>query len=1790
MSDIRTRDQLTTRRTTLIASLSRAEQFVEDFVAERDGLEVQIRLENLDLLWQTLEDVQTALEDLEETNEGKVLNLQYRASFEPRLFRLKARLQSKIPPPLISQANFPAEPPPRAVSTLAGLKLPTISLPEFDGDYMQWLTFHDTFQALIHDNQELPPIQKFHYLRAAVKGDAAQIIETISISAANYPLAWQALVNRYSNEYLLKKRHLQDLLDIPRMKKETAAALHSTVDEFQRHIKILQQLGEPTQSWSTLLEHLLCMRLHDDTIRAWEDHAESVGDQSYTCLVEFLEKRIRVLESISVNHSSHPSPPVFPNGSQRKQLPVKMSSYSATENFAPKCHACDQQHPLVKCQTFERMSLADRLRTVNSKRLCLNCFRQDHFARDCPSNYSCRVCRKNHHTLLHPGQLPSYPRNNGENSQAVSQSSHRSNQPPTSYSRTQSRVAVQSVSNVDEPTVVQCSSVLRSPQPTIFMLTVVLRIVDVYGKEHFARALLDSASQPNLMSDRLAQLLRLKREKVNVLVHGIGEQPDHATDSVTTSILSRKDNFSKEVSFLVLKRMISNLPAEDISIDDWKLPSDISLADPSFNRSGKIDLVLGTQHFFDCFPAAARIKLTEGLPDLVDSVFGWIVAGGTNISPPSQESICCKTVTTSLSSLDESMERFWKIEELGVRSALSIEEKACEELFKSTVSRDEAGRYIVELPKQPNFDEMIGESEATAVRRFEMLERRFTKDSKLKEDYDKFMSEYLSLGHMKLVPNGTASDSKECFLPHHPVVKEASTTTKTRVVFDGSCKTSSGFSLNQALCVGPTIQDELLDLVIRNRKFPVAMTADVEKMYRQVLVHPKDTPLQKIKYRFQPTDPLQSYELLTVTYGLAPSSFLATRALQQVVEDEGSAFPLAAPVVKKSFYVDDFIGGAFSVAEAIQLREELTGMLAKGGFPLRKWTSNKLDVLQGLPADQIGTQSTYRFNPGETVKTLGILWEPESDQFRFDFQVDMRQQTATKRTILSRISQLFDPLGLIAPIVIRGKMLMQELWLVSCSWDEEVPDQINRKWQVLCGQLPGLARFRIDRYAFQLNSVIQLHTFADASEAAYGACVYARCVDTEGNVHVQLLAAKSRVAPLKTLSIPRLELCAALVGSQLHSRIVEALEMNIDESFFWSDSTVVLQWLGSPPSAWKTFVANRVSEVQHLTHGSRWSHVSGFENPADLVSRGMDVDDFVESNLWKYGPQWLQSPELEWPIRRLTEVPEAETERKGVVVAVTTSTPHCNPIFSRYSSFTRLTRIVALCQRFVSSLRSKSRTQPTSPGFDKSQALSLEELIQARLTLVRLAQADCFHEELRELQQGRQLPKRSSLRLLSPFIDTEGVLRVGGRLKLSEQPYLSKHPALLPSFHPLSQLIAKSFHYKLIHGGGHLTLSVMREEYWPINGRRLVRSIIRNCFQCARANPVPASQQIGQLPAQRVTVSKPFSITGVDYAGPVYLKAIHKRAAPTKAYICLFVCFTTKAVHLELVGDLSTPAFISALRRFVARRGRPSHLHSDNGKNFVGAKNELHELYGMLSNEADIDRIARFCSEEEIAWHLNPPKAPHFGGLWEAAIKVAKKHLHRQLGNSRLSYEDLSTVLAEIEAAMNSRPLVPMTEDPNDFTVLTPAHFIVGSTMHAVLSPSVIDIHVSRLAHHQKLQQLFQRFWHQWRTEYLQELQKDTRLRQPNHQIRPGRMVVIVDEFQHPVRWPLARVEAVHPGADGLVRVVTLRTSKGIFKRPITKICLLPTESSNTTFQQEPQSSDDHEQVDDGSNEHVNNG
>ncbi|XP_065077067.1 uncharacterized protein LOC135700476 [Ochlerotatus camptorhynchus] len=272
-------------------------------------------------------------------------------------------------------------------------------------------------------------------------------------------------------------------------------------------------------------------------------------------------------------------------------------------------------------------------------------------------------------------------------------------------------------------------------------------------------------------------------------------------------------------------------------------------------------------------------------------------------------------------------------------------------------------------------------------------------EPQFKEEYHQFIKEYISLGHMRLV-EADDENAPAYYLPHHPVIKEASTTTKVRVVFDASANTSTGFSLNEALCVGPVVQDDLLDIILRFRTFVITLVADIAKLYRQILVHPDDTSFQRILWRFSKLSPVQVYELLTVTYGLGPSSYLATRTLQQLAANKGAAYPKGGPALKKNFYVDDFVGDAQSVEEAIRLRTELDELLKKGGFELRKWTSNRLEVLQGLNDEQV------HFNPDESIKALEIIWEPEVDLLRFDSQIRISDEPPTKQSILSDTAKL----------------------------------------------------------------------------------------------------------------------------------------------------------------------------------------------------------------------------------------------------------------------------------------------------------------------------------------------------------------------------------------------------------------------------------------------------------------------------------------------------------------------------------------------------------------------------------------------------------------------------------------------------------------------------------------------------------------------------------------------------------------------------------------------------------------
>ncbi|XP_062538693.1 uncharacterized protein LOC134206968 [Armigeres subalbatus] len=894
---------------------------------------------------------------------------------------------------------------------------------------------------------------------------------------------------------------------------------------------------------------------------------------------------------------------------------------------------------------------------------------------------------------------------------------------------------------------------------------------------------------------------------------------------------------------------------------------------------------------------------------------------------------------------------------------------------------------------------------------------------------------------------------------------------------------------------GPVIQDPLFDLVLRFRKHPVTLVADIEKMYLQVKVHPDDTPLQRILWRFSPEEPVATYEMSRVTFGLAPSSFLATRCLHQLAEDEGDHHPRAKVALVNDFYVDDY--DTDSVQEAIMLRQDLEQLMPKGGFKLRKWVSNAKRVLEGLSVDELGTQSTLNFDQ-EQVKALGIHWKPGLDLLGYDVSNITANGQWTRRKVYSIIAQLWDASGITAPVISWAKIRMQLLWVAVQGWDDPLSHDLALRWTEFYQQLPVLSDIQVERHAFTNHPMlVQFHVFSDASEAAYGAFIYARLIDLVGHIKVELLAAKSRPASLKKTTLARLELCGAHVAAKLYRATVKALKMEDTETWFWSDSTVVLSWLKLPPYVWPTFVANRVSHIQELSKGHRWNHVKGVENPADLVSRGVMPKDLINKQHWFHGPYWLSLLDQHWnTAKHLEYEPPSEElleKKKNVLVLVEPQHPH--PLLDRYSCYWKLLRITGYCLRFIRRCQA-----PASPPVTPS--IIVAELQEAKYALVRCVQQKPFAVEIKALANHRLVPAHSPLKLLHPFLDQLGILRVGGRLKLAGESYCVRHPMILPSNHSFIRQVAIAYHKMALHSGPRMTLAQIRKN----SGR-----YVQPC----------------QLPKPRTTPSRPFAVTGVDYCGPVYLKPVHRRAAAKKAYIAVFVCFCTKAVHLELVGDLTTSAFLAALRRFISRRGLPSEIHSDNGLNFKGASNHLRELYDLLRNPHTASEISNETAQQGIVWKFIPPRAPNFGGLWEAAVKSAKTSLIRVLAKQKLSFEDMATVLTQIEAAMNSRPLTPLSEDPDEMDVLTPGHFLIGSSLLTIPDPDFTDVPPNRLQHYQSLQQIIQQHWKRWRREYISQLHNQNQRFPQSTPLKVGQMVILKEDGLVSIEWPLARITEV---------------------------------------------------------------
>ncbi|KAJ8976397.1 hypothetical protein NQ317_003947 [Molorchus minor] len=876
--------------------------------------------------------IQDEIEELEDDQE------QDRIDTENKFYSLHAALKSKLQTTnnqSVVQPINSQQPPVIQPYNTAQVKLPSLSIPSFGGKLEEWKSFIDLFNALIDNNSQLTNVQKFVYLKSALSNEPLNLIDKLQLTNENYTVALNILNERYDNKLVIINNHIRNLLEVPPVNRN----LREFITHTKQHLNSLESLNVSTKEWDLLLIYILSQKIDFNTRKAYELEKSSTELPTLKEFFAFLEKRCVALENLA------------PPDTKKRVSHIVNTRVNTNSNDNKKCMYCNlSNHSIYKCLKFKALPITQKRQFIQTNRLCFNCFGSKHTVERCTSR-GCSTCQRKHHTLLHY--------NNGEQ---VNNPEGNSNDisPPNPPVENNNQASEISLLNTELAT--HSNSCVHGIQ--VLLATATVKLIAADGEPVYAKALLDNGSQTSFMSQELFKKLNHKPYIKNMQISGIGNsstQTNYAINIKICSLTEPKHKFN--VSCTILNKITCHLPQVIINKDKLDIPENIMLADPSFFKPSKIDLLLGSDIYFDII-TPGLIKLGDQLPTLQNSYLGWIIAG-----PVSKEIISAHSINISLFSstcdINELMPRFWQLEEVANKRFLSPQDKQCETLFINTTKRLENGSFQVDLPLlSPDAHLKLGDSYNAASKRFYSLEKRLEKNNKLHAQYKGFIDEYVALSHGKFVPLELTNNKLEnkYFLPHHCVIREESATTKLRVVFDASMKTSTGCSLNDIMHKGYTVQPELVDILCRFRLFKFVLISDIQKMYRQVKVNPSQLFLQNILWRDSPNDELKCIELQTVTYGTNSAPYLATRCLVQLANEQKEIFPLAAEAILTQCYMDDILFGSSTIEELFEIREQLVNMLKSAGFTLHKWSSNSDKMLDLFDKNHAKGSEAPEFN------------------------------------------------------------------------------------------------------------------------------------------------------------------------------------------------------------------------------------------------------------------------------------------------------------------------------------------------------------------------------------------------------------------------------------------------------------------------------------------------------------------------------------------------------------------------------------------------------------------------------------------------------------------------------------------------------------------------------------------------------------------------------------------------------------------------------------------------------------
>ncbi len=1563
------------------------------------------------------------------------------------------------------------------------LSLPKIEIEPFGGDDIHYYSFRAEFDRTI-DAVLTNSDDKLIHLQRCTTAKAKDAIRFCSLIGGDegYKQALDILDERFGNKHVIAERIKQSLCNGKPVK--SAADLRLLSDEATSVSLVLKSVDLYTELDTQHMISSVNGRLPIHLQHRWRKSAvqqkESKG--AYPKFTDFV--------SFICRASREASDPVYGyeqetvNCDKTTAQPQKVNSCATTVE-RQKCLLCNSKHALYSCIVFKRKSRIERHSFITSHKLCTICFKSDHDNSNCDSNFTCRFCKGKHSSYIH---LESDNIVNGSDKTVPSPVRHVS------------------------------TNATHNNYPNTYLPVVSVMVNDKLS----TLALLDTASSNTFITKRAANVLKLQGKFVAYSLSTLHNH-DHVINSQMVDVVLQSLNGDKSLV------MSSVFIVDDIPYNNQKLDvqnythlKGIPLVDMSTPL--QIDVLIGQDNAEALLPLCIA-RGQPGEPYAVESMFGWSVCG------KSLNMTSHRVVSNFISgSIDSKINKLWELEDCHVGSSIktwSVDDRKVVALWEEE-SKIIDGHLEVPIPWKR---EHLNNNIYVAKCRLKSLQISLEKKS-MTLPYADAIQAMLNKGFAEPIPVDEiqSESARVWYLPHHAVPKKDGA---IRIVFDCASK-FKGYSLNDCAHRGPDLNNKLSNVLLRFRQHQFAAMSDISSMYNQIKVPKSDQ--DALRFIWSVDGQIRHYRMLVHIFGGVWSASCASFALQDCLRETEDVS--IKNLIMNSFYVDDNLISVRTKDGMASAIKDLKKTLTCRGFTLTKYVSNDPSLLDLACIDE------HDRTKESITKTLGIGWNSLDDSFFIDPQcLDASKSSYTKAQLLSIVASIFDPLGLVAPITITGMMIFQQANRIKINWKQQLPQDLNSMMISWVESLLNISTLHFPRcikpQAFDVGSV-ELHAFCDSSERAYGCCFYLRCINQFGAIHVSLLSGKSRLAPIKSISIPRLELQAAYLAATIEMNLKHELsDLSLSCTTFWSDSRIVLAYIKNTTRRFHVFVSNRVSSILSTSEASQWRHISGKENPADLLTRGMTVQNLPD--IWYTGPNFLMKHKSEWESTDTSpyDVPLGDPELKKTITTFETITEYPHPVSKlllHYSDWGRAMRATAWLIKFRLRIIKKNICH----------YITASDVTSAERSILFYIQNLSYHKDMTQLAKGGNLRKDSDIRHLMPRLNDQGLLIVSGRLKHSTLPLRHREPYIIPHQSPAAMLIARYYH-NAAHHGVEWTLCDIRERYWITKARIIVKRVKHECIPCKRLFGKPASQLMADLPPDRIDIGKPaFSITGVDCFGPY--NVMYRRSTIVR-YGCIFTCFNTRAIHIEMLNSLEADSFVNGLRRFIARRGTPTTLYSDNATNFTSASKQL--------TVAHDEMVQVYCAKKMIEWKFIPPRASHFGGAWERLIGTIRKVSDGILEkHDRMTDEILSTFFCEIESIVNGRPLTKISEDVMDPSPLTPNHLLLlrGNPNLSLGASKCNDIYRSRWRH---VQSLGDQFWKQWTRQYLPQLQRRTKWLVKQRNMKVGDLVLMLDENTPRSLWPLALVIAVNEGRDGLVRSLRLKTKSSELVRPVTKVVFL---------------------------------